>query len=652
MDENFFTLKKPAKAIVFLALLTFLALVSTYTITLPKADDMARHLKNGELILHGNFDILYKNVYSYTQPDYPVVNHHWLSGVVYYLLFQIAGWNGLVVIKVIFVLAAFTILFWVALKKADFWLVAFFSIPTLLMLMERTMVRPENFSYLLVAIYLYLLTDIELHPESKKIYWIVPLQMLWVNLHIFFFIGVGLISAFLIEKIILQRNSFRNNQLVQKLLIVAVLATASCLLNPNGITGALYPLTIFHNYGVPVSENVNVPQYFRTNTLFTDYPAAIFIPLIMVLALSFIFGFRKKQKPIFYGIVAAASAMAGFELIRAMVLFGLMFLPAVTLNLNDIFLNLKEKFKTQAPRLSAATGKITIWVMLLAIGGLTFFFWGKIDNHGIGLDYRSEDSARFFQDNNLKGPIFNDYDSGSYLVYYFFPREKVWMDNRPEAYSANFFNHVNNPLLADDGAWAKTLEKYQFNVIFFYQYDEGDNIRTFLSKRVRDPSWSLVYTDIYNVILVRNVPENQDVIQKFAITPQNAVEKLAYLTHSENIQDQITAADTFNLLGLGDLATQTFFNVLSKDPNQPKLWMVLGEWELSKQDYRSPLLAMMFLDKAITLGQKTAEAYYYLGSAYVKLDRPENAREALGKAIEINPYRQDARDLLTKLKTQ
>src|SRR4051812_8584570 len=89
---------------VFLLLLVFLGTISTYKISLPKADDMARHIKNGELILHGNFDILYKNVYSYTQPDYPVVNHHWLAGVVYYLLLKVIGWSGLVLFKVFLIL--------------------------------------------------------------------------------------------------------------------------------------------------------------------------------------------------------------------------------------------------------------------------------------------------------------------------------------------------------------------------------------------------------------------------------------------------------------------------------------------------------------------------------------------------------------------
>src|SRR3989338_11714112 len=99
-------------------------------------------------------DLLTKNVYPYPEPAQPFANHHWLSGVVCYLLDQAVGFSGLIIFKVIVLLAAFALLFFAATKKADFWLVALFSIPTILILRERTYVRPEIFSYFFIALYL------------------------------------------------------------------------------------------------------------------------------------------------------------------------------------------------------------------------------------------------------------------------------------------------------------------------------------------------------------------------------------------------------------------------------------------------------------------------------------------------------------------
>jgi len=41
---------------------------------------LGRHIKNGELVLNGDFGILKSNFYSYTEPDFPVINHHWGGG--------------------------------------------------------------------------------------------------------------------------------------------------------------------------------------------------------------------------------------------------------------------------------------------------------------------------------------------------------------------------------------------------------------------------------------------------------------------------------------------------------------------------------------------------------------------------------------------
>ena len=57
--------------------------------------DLGRHIKNGELIVHGTWDVLYKNYYSYTYPQYPFINHHWLFGVFCYAVWHYFGFTGL-----------------------------------------------------------------------------------------------------------------------------------------------------------------------------------------------------------------------------------------------------------------------------------------------------------------------------------------------------------------------------------------------------------------------------------------------------------------------------------------------------------------------------------------------------------------------------
>jgi tetratricopeptide (TPR) repeat protein len=642
---------KLLKLAVFILIFVFYGSLLVYKITLPFADDMARHIKNGEMILHGQFNVLYQNFYSYTLPGQPFVNHHWLFGVIAYVLHQAIGWDGLIIFKAIVLLSAFVLLFLTAAKKANFWLVAFLSLPTLLILAGRSALRPEIFSYLFIALFLYLLTYLEEHPESKRVFWLIPIQLLWVSLHIYFIIGLALVAGFLLEKIIVNRKNFKKHPLVRKLFFLLVALAAVCFINPNGLWGALYPLQIFHNYGINVSENQSISGLLKGVLLWDNISVAIFRPAVLLLALSFFFGFRKK--PIFYFLASASTAVIGFFLIRTLPFFAFIFLPAVSANFNEPFNKIKDWLKQNSPKVAGTLRKAFIFVLMATPFFLIFLnSSGKISIYGqpgIGLAPRSLETALFFKVNDLRGPIFNDYDIGSYLIYYLFPQEKVFVDNRPEAYSSSFFKDIYLPVFENEDAWQEVLKKYSFNVIILYQYDATPHVRDFLWRRTRDQDWSLVYTDIYSMIFLRNIPQNQEVIKKFGITPENAAQRLSYLAESPNFADQVSAADAFNLIGREDLGRAEFLKVTAKWPDKGKIWMTMGEWELANNEPSSPVLAMMFLDKAIATGYKTAEAYSFLGAAYARMNEPEKAKETLVKALKINPDRQDAKELLNAI---
>ena len=639
---------KLIKIIVFVLILVFYASLLTYKIELPVTDDMARHIKNGELILQGNFEVLYSNVYSYTEPGHPFINHHWLSGVVFYLLHQAIGWDGLVIFKIIVFLSSFGLLFITATKKADFWLVAFFSLPTIFILGERTSLRPEIFSYLFIAIFLYFLIDLEEHPERKRIYWLIPLELLWVNMHVFWSIGVMMVAGFLLEKIIRPlaptapsgQVGWRDPVVKKLTFLLAALALVS-FINPNGASGVFYSYP--RDFPIIIGENQSLSQLQRTMAPWADISVAIFEPTLFLLALSFFFGFRRRQKPWFYFLASAATAVLSFYMLRGISLFGLIFLPAVSANFNEVFIRLKAVFSKNSKRIFIAFFAPAL-LYLIFLGGS-----GRLSSYnkpGIGLTPQSQSSAEFFKAQNLKGPIFNDTDIGSYLIYHLYPQEKVFADNRfGDAYPASFFSDVYKPMLRDSGKWQEALQKYQFNTIFLYQYNLNPDVRSFIYQMAHDPEWALIYVDPYAVIFLRNNPANRATIDKFQITPKNAEEKLKFLLESQNFDGQVAAADTFSLLGRPDLEMKTFLQVVGRWPKKDKVWMVMGARESAK----NPRLAITYLEKAIALERKTAETYSVLGAAYYNAGEYEKAKEAFRRALKINPERQDAKKLLESM---
>ena len=115
------------------------------------------------------------------------------------------------------------------------------------------------------------------------------------------------------------------------------------------------------------------------------------------------------------------------------------------------------------------------------------------------------------------GPIFNDYDIGGYLLFHLFPKEKVFIDNRPEVYPADFFEKTYIPMQEDETIWEENQQKYGFNAIFFSINDATPWAQKFLIERVKDNEWAPVFVDNYAIIFVKRTEANKGIIEKFEI---------------------------------------------------------------------------------------------------------------------------------------
>jgi len=654
---------KYIKILFFVLAVTFYGSFLISKITLPAAQDLPRQMKNGEMVLRGDFDVLTKNVYSYVEPEHPFANHHWLYGVFAYLLFLGVGYNGLVLFKIILLLAMFSMLFWLSLKRSDFWLVALFSIPTILILTSRTALRPEIFSYFFTVLFLLLLLDLEKYPDKNRVFWLIPAQLIWVNTHLFFAVGVMLVGGFLFEKIVLNFKDLKKSLIVKKLTILFSALVLTMFINPFGLGGVVYSLRVNTAEDFPIgSAEINsVFDAIKNNPNWANISNFIFIPLVVILFVSFglaLFIRFKNKTPlfannlIFYFSSSLGSTLLVFSLVRAMPLFGLIFLPAMSSASLDILRIIKEFLKYQTRSIKNFFTWLYIGVFVCSILALIIIGQTKIMNsleQGIGLARWSLSSSRFLKENKIEGPIFNDTDSGSYLIGEFFPTEKVFTDNRfGDAYSASFFSDIYLPMIRDEDKWKEGLEKYKFNTIFFYQYDAVDGARDFIFKRIYDPEWAWVYADKYNVILIKNTPENKAVINKFQITEENLKDKLKILSDSKYPEDLLGAADVLNLAGRVDLSVPLYLQYVSLRPSVGKAWMVLGRTELTKtnQANSNPALAAIFLERAIGEGWKTWESYSYLALAYFRTGQLDRAKWAVSEELKIDPENEDGKKWL------
>lgn len=642
----------PVKILTFGLLLVFYAVILIHKIDAVRGEDLPRLVKNGETLFH-NADVLTKNVYSYTEPDQPFANHHWLSSVIFYGLHEVVGYGGLVIFKAVVLLVTFSLLFFLALKRADFWLVAMFSVPSIWMLASRIQVRPEMFSYLLICVYLWLLFDAQRHPEKNWIYWLLPLQAMWVNLHIFFSIGVFLVWGFLLEIIVQQPKGWRQNPLVKKLAIVSLLLPVACLLNPFGINGIIFTLAlnVSKTFPIGIVENQSLWPYLSPVILASNRFMVMLVVSVLMFTLSFILAWRKK--PVFYALGFLATAVMSMWMVRALPFFVFIFLPGVTSNFQDFYLKILDTFKLQSLQRQrlltyGAQGSFVIFLVILIVLRLTSVTYAAA-TMGVGFVHRSTDTAEFLLDNQVRGPIFNDPDIGSYLIYYLYPQEKVFIDNRfGDAYSAEFVAKDFLPMMLDETVWQQKSEAYHIQTLVLSVDSQLNGLRQFIIRRVNDSEWALVHADQHAVVFVRNQTENQALIEAHAITADNLADRLRYLTESDHRKDVLAAIDIMNLFDQNELAMATSLTVVDRWPKTSYIWLMLGVRALDDEQ-ASAALPMLYIERAITLGQKSTYAYAKLAEAYERVGFHERAIWAAQRALQMSPQKDGLRRLIDQM---
>jgi hypothetical protein len=154
--------------------------------------DLGRHLFTGELILK-TLQIPHVNLYSYTFPDFPFINHHWLAEVVFALIYRFGGFAGLFLLMLLLLTAALTLQLKAVIPKVTSLALGLSGILYTGILLERTDLRPELFSFFLLSVFITLLYRYRQHA-TKSIFLLIPLQLLWVNMHIYFAVGLVVIS--------------------------------------------------------------------------------------------------------------------------------------------------------------------------------------------------------------------------------------------------------------------------------------------------------------------------------------------------------------------------------------------------------------------------------------------------------------------------
>ncbi len=227
-----------------LAWLSVAALLASMCIAPISNNDVFIHLATGRYVLD-NGHVPETDPYSFTASDRDYVAHEWLSGVLFQLVFSVAGTSGLILFKTIVVGAAFVLLLSASrLAGARTSVLLPVSAVVLYLASARFVERPHVFSYLLAALYLWLLFRWRDGGRERRWLWaILPAHVLWTNLHGGFVVGIALVGVFALgEGLHLVRSRLVGKGAIEPVAPrdVALLAAlvpgcvAASLLNPYG----------------------------------------------------------------------------------------------------------------------------------------------------------------------------------------------------------------------------------------------------------------------------------------------------------------------------------------------------------------------------------------------------------------------------------
>lgn len=653
------TRDKILKTLILLGLTALVIIVFSQKINFTSID-LGRHLENGKIVWQ-NPQVLFQNFYSYTEPDFKFINHHWLSGVIFYLVYLLGGFKLLAIFNTLLATAIFLLAFNFARKKTNFYLSVVTAIPVIFLLSERVEIRPEIFSYLFILLVWFIIDKTAKDLQQKRLRWLIPVFILWANLHIYFFIGLAILGAKAATEFIFAfiknkkhfKDAWEKSKIWFTYLGVSFLA---CLFNPNFLKGLLYPFNIFQNYGYEIVENKSI---FYLNNLIINPNFGLFKVILGVLIISWIvyYLFSKKLR-LFELFVSLIFVFLGLFASRNLAMFGLAAFIIIPVNLLNVYKYFKNLFLNKFPALENVLRNYVLGLFLLiVISSLVYLIVDArtanktIKNpFGLGLVGSGDASAKFFKDNELSGPVFNNYDIGSALIFWLFPEQKVFVDNRPEAYSNRFFTETYIPMQENTEKWDEVNKLYQFKTIYFSHTDGTPWAQKFLNRILADADWSLVYFDESSVILINNKLNDKNLVDSLSLSKDDFRAELRRLADISNLKSRFFLASLAQQNKESLLAEEIYKGALLKYPDNNQVFVFLGYLYANNSQLYDAEKSLKYLNMALSGGYKMPEIYNQIGLVNWRLREYKKAESAWLSALKLNRNDSSAKNYLNQIR--
>lgn len=484
-------------------LLTFvlMSLVFVLAVRSISDPDFWWHLRAGQLI-HETLDIPHTDPFSSTFFGREWVAHEWLSEALMYAVHQAAGYAGLVVFFALVISAAM----WVALHgfagRAGHPYVAGFALLLGALAASPTWgVRPQMFSFLFASVFFAVLGGYARGESGRRVWWLVPLTVLWVNMHAGFALGLTLVAltlAGLVLDVWLSEEEGREPVWGRVRTLAAVLAAcmAAVVLNPNGARLYAYPFETLTSHAMMKYIN----EWFSP-----DFHEPMFQPFALMLMATFcsMILSRVRVRPSSL-LMLAATAYAALRSGRNVPFFALAAMPLLAehtwtwLSQQAWGARLLRPEKAEDGRQLFLKVALNVLVFVVAPLALCLVRVQQVSARSAADEAQNFPAAavEFIRENGLPQPVFNEYGWGGYMIWKLQPGYRVYIDGRADVYGDAFMEEF---LKTRDGvaAWRAPLEREGVRTV-------AVNPDAPLASLLRqEKGWRKVFEDKQAVIFVR-----------------------------------------------------------------------------------------------------------------------------------------------------
>lgn len=457
-------------------------------LTLTSADpDLWGYLAFGRLFWEtGIFP--YKDVFAYAPTLKPWVYHEWLTGVLFYPVYQALGAPGLQLFKYTLGLMAVSFTYLTARERgADVW----GTVLVLLMVQGflstgYSPVRAQAFTYAFYAVSLYLLERARLSGRWRGLLWLVPLQIFWCNVHGGFLAGLGLIFLYAAGEA-LSRRPFL------PYLAILALACLATLINPYGLKYWSY---LFMAVTLPrpeITEWTSVYQAFRSGQFLGEFSY-----FFLVLTIALFFAVKRRWRELTPILALGLTIYLGLKHLRHQVFVYILvatYIPVlVTAYLQEMqadpkISSLKGRLGWRAP--------VAVALLIILVNGyrvavkepLSLKIIPRPELKEQHMTYYPAGALEFINKNRLSGSLLTDFNWGEYLIWNLYPHCRVSLDGRfetvyPLPVCREYFDFIYGRK-----NWRRFLENYPPDMILI---DSRAEVYRLLQQ---EKSWRQVYRE-------------------------------------------------------------------------------------------------------------------------------------------------------------